>query len=81
MESGVVIKQVHMSEHAVDVASRVIVRELPFLKLLDDFVRKAQLGLASVAEAVQVFTGRDFKFCVGLAMKAAFSTDSLIGLT
>lgn len=75
MESGIVVKQVHVSEHTVDVTSRVIVRELPFLKLIDDFVRKAQLGLASVTEAVQVFAGRDFKVCVGLVMIVAFSTD------
>lgn len=41
-----------MSEHAVDVTSRIVARELPLFELLNGFIVEAQLGLASVAETM-----------------------------
>lgn len=44
-----VIVKMHMSEDAVDVASRLVVGELPLLELLDGLIWNAQFCLAQVA--------------------------------
>lgn len=44
-----VVIQMHVSEDAVDVASRLVRGELPLLELLDGFIWNGQLRFALIA--------------------------------